>query len=454
LKRPALIVLILTTGSLAPAPTRGQSQPSLALMRALKQYKNADYYGASVSLHEIIDGKTTASGAGRERAVFWMGKTLYHLGFYSASLAYFDRIVQKGGRYHLATLKWLAALGRKLPEPSWILQKIGKYRPSQLQHSSLQKVRDELLYLYGRFSYEQGSFKEAIKIFSSVPPGPFFVKARLMLGFTHVRLYQSKPAAAAFKGALRRIGSAPADPDQKRQQELAIISMARLFYSVKQYKESVKYYDLLPAGSIHRQNALFEQSWALFSGGDAARALKNLRVLESSARRSLAWPDATILEAVIHFKAGRRRHSSRALDLFFKRYRQLRSRLEQLLNNNRDSVDLFKVGLTIRGRRRGLGSTRERIRIELVKRQFDRSFAHVAELDRELKLLRAADPAWKAKGIAGIVMQNLTLQKALVQTDIGQMIRLRVKRICREIEELTKQGEAVRLELKTRRGGR
>ena len=93
-----------------------------------------------------------------------MGKALYKLKFYSASLSYFDRIVQKGPShaYYNATLKWLASLSRQVPDSTGILEKIGKYNRKELEQPALEKVRDELYFLLGKYYYQKGKFKEAV----------------------------------------------------------------------------------------------------------------------------------------------------------------------------------------------------------------------------------------------------------------------------------------------------
>src|SRR5512136_481345 len=100
---PALIIAgVLLIAAPAPAQekkpdftfqpeTVEKSGPaSKTLEKALKLYEANDFYSASIELHKVIEGETGDSDANRQRAEFWMGKTLYHLHFYSASLSYFD----------------------------------------------------------------------------------------------------------------------------------------------------------------------------------------------------------------------------------------------------------------------------------------------------------------------------------------------------------------------------
>ncbi len=136
-------------------------QPSKVLERAFKLYDGEDYYSSSIELNKVIEGESGDAEANKQKAEFWMGKALYNMKFYSASLSYFDRIVQKGPShaYYNATLKWLASLSRQLPDSTGILEKIGKYNRAELDQPALEKVRDELYFLLGKYYYQKGQLQ-------------------------------------------------------------------------------------------------------------------------------------------------------------------------------------------------------------------------------------------------------------------------------------------------------
>ena len=169
----------------AVKPTGPAGPPSKTLERALKLYDTEDYSNASIELNKVIEGQTGDDEANKQRAEFFMGKTLFNMKYYSASLSYFDKIVQKGPnhRYYQKTLQWLASLSRFLPESAGVLEKIGKYTKSDLDQPALEPVRDELYYLLGRYHYTKGNFKDAIELFSSVPEKiEFYPKAKFFEG--------------------------------------------------------------------------------------------------------------------------------------------------------------------------------------------------------------------------------------------------------------------------------
>src|SRR4029077_1936454 len=227
----------------AAAPESGEAQPegeapvgdqpSKVLERAFKLYDGTDYFSASIELSKVIEGESGDTEPNKQKAEFWMGKALYNMKFYSASLSYFDRIVQKGPShaYYNATLKWLASLSRTPPDSTGILDKIGKYNPADLEQPALEKVRDELYFLLGKYYYQKGNFKEAVELFNTVPnSSEFYVQAKLFEGATHVREYQAAPAVESFKAVLRTAAESQ-DPRIKPFEDLANLSLARTFYS-------------------------------------------------------------------------------------------------------------------------------------------------------------------------------------------------------------------------------
>src|SRR5512141_3019070 len=70
--------------------------PSKTLERAIKLYDKKDFFSASIELKKVLDGESGDDAKNKQRAEFFMGKTLYQMGFYAGSMAYFDKIVQGG----------------------------------------------------------------------------------------------------------------------------------------------------------------------------------------------------------------------------------------------------------------------------------------------------------------------------------------------------------------------
>ncbi|MGZ3427077.1 MAG: tetratricopeptide repeat protein, partial [Polyangia bacterium] len=171
----------------AAKPTGPAGPPSKVLERALKLYDAEDYANASIELNKVIEGQSGDDEANKQRAEFFMGKTLFNMKYYSASLSYFDKIVQKGPnhRYYQKTLQWLASLSRFLPESAGVLEKIGHYTKSDLDQPALEPVRDQLYYLLGRFHYTKTNWKDALDLLQTVPEASeYYAQSKFLEGMT------------------------------------------------------------------------------------------------------------------------------------------------------------------------------------------------------------------------------------------------------------------------------
>jgi tetratricopeptide (TPR) repeat protein len=437
-------------GKGAPAAATGPA--SKTLERALKLYESEDYYSASIELHKVIEGESGDSEANKQRAEFWMGKTLYNLKFYSAALSYFDRIVQKGPShsYYNATLKWLASLSRVLPDSAGILEKIGKFNKGELEQPALESVRNELYFLLGRYFYTQGNFKEAVSLFNQVPlESEFFVKAKFFEGVTHVRELDGKAAAESFKEILRKAQEKP-DKSTDEFVDVANLALARVFYSTKQYQTSIKYYEKIPQESPDWLASLFESSWANFQLGQAGypKALGNIHTINAPFFENEFYPESLIVKSVIYFYNCLYDKAEDALNEFAQEYPGLKKEIDEILARHANNAEFAEFAKQVREGSAGLPDRAERAaRGVLQDRTLLKQVAYVDELERELKQVEAAEPAWKGTAIAGAILQDLTLQKSLAANEVGAQARARLKRLSDEIQELDTQRLKIEIDI-------
>jgi len=466
-------------GEMVFAPVEvGKSKPeSKTMKRAIKFYGNKDYYSGSIFLHKVLthkeDDETT-----KERAQFFMGKSLYHLRFYSASLSYFDKIVEKGDahKYYKATLIWLASLQRKLPESAGILDKIGKYPESALDAPELASIRDELIFYLGRFFYRQGdtkSWDKAIVLFRRIEPtSKFFIRSKFFEGVTYVRRGFPVKASRAFKQILREASKIQKKgPGIKMFMELAKLSLARVFYQAGQialsaaqrskadrmmklygaaknmFHLAVKYYEEIPQRSPNWLQSLFEESWSFFMLDAELRrvfkqdfagfqkALGNIHTLNAPFFETMFFPESFLLRAVIYFKNCRYRASTESVNEFRTKYMTLFESMRKVVKRNKDdNNEFYNFAKKVI---KGTSDLDEQIgrfaKSALVDRTLRRQFDYVHELDRELKQVESAARDWKTTAIADSIVQDLSLQKSLAVAKAGEMSRLRLKRLLSEI---------------------
>jgi len=437
-----------------------RSPPSKVLERAIKLYEKKDFYSASIEFNKVIMKETSDSEANRQRAEFFMGKTLYQMGFYAGALAQLEKIVNAGDahRYHGATLKWLAALSRVLPETSGILEKIGTYQPEQLDDPVMAEVRDELYFLLGRNFYRKAKFDESIDLFRRVGnQSPFYVRAKFFEGVTHVRKYEGRPALEAFKEILVIAEEKPKFYTQDEiatYQELAHLQMARIFYSTQQYDKSIKYYEKLDQDSPDWLNTLFEASWAYFMKTNNSKALGNIHTLNAPYFETTFWPESILLKAVIYYKYCLWDRALEAVAEYNQNFKPLRQNLKEIIGKYDDNAEFYEYIQKIFDNKAGLDPTTQRLVLSVLgDKTLQKTFDWVTELDKELAMLQKADQAWQTTAIAGEVLAQLTLQQSLAKADAGKLARERVERLMDELREWSRDGLKIRIQVLEAKAG-
>jgi hypothetical protein len=431
--------------------------PSKTLERAIKLYDKKDFFSASIELKKVLDGESGDDAKNKQRAEFFMGKTLYQMNFYAGSLAYFDKIVQAGDNhtYHAAALKWLAALSRVLPETSGILEKIGSYDPSSLNDASLASVKDELLFLLGRHYYRRGGdgdFDKAIGLFQQVDRNSgHYIKAKFFEGVTYVRKYEGKPAVDAFKEILvigeERPKAYSAD-DIDNFRELAQLQMARVFYSTQQFDTSIKYFEKLPQNSADWAESLFEASWAYFMKTLNSKALGNIHTLNAPYFENQFYPEAVLLRAVIYFKYCLYDQAEEAILDFNEKYGPLQKNLGELVKKYDDNAEFYEYVKKVKAGKAGLDPVTQRLVMSVLNdKTLLKTFAWVDELNHELEMLQKSDKAWQTTQVAAEVLQELTVQQSVAAAEAGKVARDRVDRLSRELGALARDGVKIQYEI-------
>jgi tetratricopeptide (TPR) repeat protein len=438
--------------------------PSKTLDRAIKLYDKKDFFSASIELKKVIEGESGDDAKNKQRGEFYMGKTLYQMGFYAGSLAYFERIVKAGDAhtYRSATLKWLAALSRVLPETSGILAKIGTYDSAVLNDPSLSAVHDELLFLLGRHYYRRGGdgdFDKAIALFRQVPrTSEFFIRAKFFEGVTYVRKYEGKPAVDAFKEILLIGEQRPAQyrtEDVDNYRELAQLQMARVFYSTQQFDTSIKYFEKLDQNSFDWAESLFEASWAYFMKTLNSKALGNIHTLNAPYFENQFFPESVLLKAVIYFNYCLYDQAEEAVADFNEKYAPLTKNLTDLVGKYDDNAVFYEYIKKIRGGQAGIDPVTQRLVTSVLNdKTLLKTFAWVDELNHELEMLHKSDKAWQTTQIAAEVNAELTMQQSVAAADAGKVARDRISRLARELGAMSRDGSKIKFEILEAKGNR
>jgi hypothetical protein len=178
------------TSDVLPSPT------SEMLERALRLYDRMRFAEALPALRKVLDKESGETEFNRQRATFFVGKTLFNLKRYREALTTFDSIAERGEPhpYCRKTMVWLFALSRYMePGPhSPVAAAMARYPdgflldmvvPDDEANTKVlrEEVRDELLYGIGLWCRAHGQAPRADKLWAAIAPkSPWAAKAKAL----------------------------------------------------------------------------------------------------------------------------------------------------------------------------------------------------------------------------------------------------------------------------------
>ncbi len=460
----------------APAAPPAEGPPSEALANALRLYQQERYMEASVQFQRVVGGETDDAPANVQKAQFFLGKALYHLRYYQSALAIFDEITQQGQGhlYFGQTLQWLAQLASQLPEPAGIIERVGRYGTDQLEQFNTAESRDlynQLLFLMGRFKYNQGEFEEAISLFQRVDrQSRFYVNSKFFEGISQVRLRRASPAVESFRAIIEAIDQGVEGvEDTQRMRNLAWISLARVYYTAANRTDpetgeraidgrllgnAVEAWNHVGQDSEYWLDALFEESWAFFLADEYARAMGNVHTLFSPYFDDAYYPEALVLKAVVFFSACQVDNANAMVAQFHERYDPVATELNQTLDQFQDNLQFFEFLQRVRA---GQATMSPRIRgvvsSALSDRTLLRNLEYVRLLDSEQARLDGSPAEFKNSGLGARILQDIALARSFAVDQTGDLARARYNRLVDELNELMTQVDTVELEIVTYRRG-
>lgn len=450
-----LCLLVLPKGVLAqgdmnfaPISVEDDKESRAELEEALKSYKAKDFLRASLILYRVVSRNEVAISPIEQKAEYTLGKTLYRLGLFQASLNFFDRVVQGGPdhRYYKATCKWLYYLSRKISGDPGLLEKIAKYQPSDCPA----EFRQELSFLLGQYHYKKGAVETGLPFLAQVSgESSYFPKAKFLQGISYVRLEQPKPAAEAFKDLLRAtVNAEEVTEDLKYFNQLARLSMARVFYSIGDFRKAVKYYDQIALDSSLWLDALFEASWSFFRLNNHEKALGNLHTLNSPFFSDEYVPEAPILKAVIFYSNCNYERTRETINDFRTTYEPLRDEIKGYLDSFADPSEFYGFLSKLQDSGTAMSPRfKQIINAAFRDKTLKRTNAYIRELDREVTLIRGSKSTWSKSKLASLIIQETEVIKSLTVHEAGVLAKARLQRVVDELNSLVSQSLKIQFEV-------
>ncbi|NVB37844.1 collagen-like protein [Pseudenhygromyxa sp. WMMC2535] len=474
-----------------PAPPGASGTPSNEQNQAEEAYKAESYEASALVFYKVAYEGQSGDAT---RAQFWLGKALFQMGFYAGSLAVFDEIVSVGPShpYHQLTLPWLASLSRKLPEGAGVLEKVGTYRPQDLENEAFDSVRDELYFLLGRYHYRNGDLGQAIALLSQVPrESDYFIPAQYFLGVAETREYHGPEAVEAFKNVLRknlelrqmqgkksdreakklarmsdkkkrRLGISTAELDfadqNKRFEELANIALGYIFYQVGKFPTALKYFNKISIESPYWLDSVFAAAWSEFrlvevepeaANRHYQRTLGYIHTLNAPFFYDYLYPEGLILKAVTYYFNCRYASAKASIEEFSSRYVQTKQDLRDLIDSAPEDYALYELSVKIREEQSDLEPFVEMVaRKSLQDKTLEKYYDYVNRLVFEQEtLFKEQSSEFQGSGLGVLLLENLDLSLSIAKERTGAQARLRINDQIAEIKKLEKEAIKVEYEI-------
>ncbi len=366
---------------------------------------------------------------------FLIGVCLYHLGLYQSSYTYFEKMLDaepRPARYN-DVLPWLVAIHQELPGEEATLERMAEYPESTYP----EPLKDEIYFYVGQFHYGQGTLKAALKALAQVTQEneEFYLRARYLEGVVHVRNNNAKQAAESFKAILRYKKDQGISGDiSNKVHRMALLSLARIFYTIGKYETAVRYYDRIPDFSVHWLDSLLEVSWAYFQVENYGRALGNLHTLNSPYFAQEYYPEALVLEAVILYSNCHYDEALKSIHKFIKSYHPLFKELDEQLKVPRDPNQFY--GWLARMNRSGAELSLRLKRIfnaALTDKKLNRRFRFILHLNDEIESLKRLSQNAPMTAFAAALLGEISAFRALVIGEAGTLARSRLETVHAEL---------------------
>ncbi len=319
-----------------------ESQQLQRLANGEIQYLLGDYKTASVLFYDLVASKDFQSHIRFRDALFFLADSLYKQKNYLGARLYLRELLQtRGTHYQEALTRYLEIAGR-----------INEYAGldaylAQARELSSGQLPPELNYVYAKWLFRRPDMSVADRVpkaqdifhaLASDDASPFSMAAGYFLGVGHVLLKNWTSAVDQFKRLTERKTQTPAE---KEIQELANLSLGRVYFEIAQYDDAVSSYSRVAENSANFPDSLYEIAWSYVRKGSLKRATDATDVLQLVAEDSILAPEAKILQGTLQQKLQQYDAALETYNDVINTYAPVRDEIDALLSVHKDPIQYF-----------------------------------------------------------------------------------------------------------------
>lgn len=301
-----------------------------------------DYATASVLFYDLVANKDFQKSPRYVDALYYLADSLYEMKNYLGARLYLRQLLDLRGKYYKEALaRYLEIAGRLnffVGVEDYITQARG------LAGGALPA---ELSYVYGKWLFRREDLPveervpRALQVFDSLAReagGPLRLQSIYFMGVGHVRLKAWDKAIESFTQVTKMTAR---DARDRQVQELAELSLGRVYFETAKYDEAVDHYSRVQQQSDNFPDSLYEIAWCYVRKGELRKAKDATEVLLLVAENSVLAPEAKILQGTLLQKLQKYEDALDTYNGVINEYAPVRDEIDALLTVNKDPVTYF-----------------------------------------------------------------------------------------------------------------
>lgn len=283
---------------------RPQTNCTKTIEEAVDLFKAAKPLASSKVLFDLLEEGSCPNE--ESEAYYYMGRSLYELQMYHSAQYYFMQVVKKGpsDRFFDYALPKVVSISRFTGDDSELMRVVPKIPPEEYPRAA----KNYLNYQMGVRLYEQDNLTEARRYFAQISTqSDLYLKSKYFEGVIYNKQGKLRSAVKSFGDVVRDAKNVDIFTEDElaevqKLEDLSLINVARIYYSIQRFDESSYYYSLVPRDSAYWPEAVFEAAWANFMQNDLNLSLGQILTVRSPFYSSDEFmPEAAVLRALIFF---------------------------------------------------------------------------------------------------------------------------------------------------------
>ncbi|MEL6185369.1 MAG: tetratricopeptide repeat protein, partial [Myxococcota bacterium] len=398
----------------------------------------------------------TSNPDDRVKAEYYLAHSLYKAGYLLPAFQYYGEVFNQGPShpYFLRATEGLLGVAKDLEDDLAVPEVINRGYATEFQNLSADRL-NSINYMIGMLSQRRGNVVEATDFLQAVTPNAEeYPKARYLLGIMSLQVARSQGAekydeTLSYFREIEELLEGTEDEKDKKLYRLALLGMARTYYSQGDYAKSVEYYEKVPRFSDDWYDAMFESGWAYRMNAfdqttkqgksrEIGKALGMTHSVQSPYFDGSYRAESFVLKATAYFDMCHFDRARKTLDDFFELYEPMAEGLKPYLTDEQTDAEL--VDLAVNGSSDFPDEIRQRI---ANNRRFQRFSNQIEETRTELERAQTnfPDGAFKSQ-----LMQLLRDQQETRVALTGRLVRGQIARESAFLEDFIGQARIIKFE--------